>query len=152
MKNMGEDYVREALGHIGLPFVARNHLMHRPDGSIEGEVDLVCTFKGCTFVMEVSASRQRDARRIKRKKLREWHAGDPFARLSSALGLPASNRLCAVYVDLSRPAKGGGEPGDFNGGIAMGDEHIKKLLSESPGRGLSAFLSWNGIPRDPGAP
>lgn len=145
MQNAEEDYVREVLGHIGLDLARGNYTLCRPDGSAECEVDLVYTHKGCTFVIEVSANAQRDARRRKRKAIGEWSDGDSFARLSSALGLPASNTLRAVYVDLSWHVEEGEDPTTINGGLVLGDAHMEELEAGPPERGLSVFLEWNGL-------
>ena len=145
MENMEEDYVRGVLGQIGLDLVKSNYTLCRPDGSAECEVDLVYTHKGCTFVIEVSANAQRDARRRKRKAIGEWSDGDSFARLSSALGLPVSNTLRAVYVDLSWHVEGGEDPSTINGGLVLGDAHMEELEAGPPDRSLSVFLEWNGL-------
>jgi len=145
----GEDHVKDALDYTGLALVARNHVLRGPDGSIEGEADLVYAFGENAFVIEVSTNAQPDAQRIKRKNLRKLHTGDLFARLSSSLGLPASRRPCAVYVNLSWEVQEGEEPKDLDGVMVLGDAHVDELLSGPPQRGLSVFLEWNGIPHDP---
>lgn len=142
-ESLAEAYVMEALGRIGLVLVAKNHVMHRPDGTIEGEVDLVYTLRNYTFVIEVSANTQDEARRIKRKKLREWHGGDLFARLSAGLGLPASNELRTVYVDMSWSVNPDEDIADFNGGAVLGSGHIEGLGAESPEMGQAMLLEWS---------
>ena len=140
--SMEDDDVRDVLEQIGLILVARNHPMLRSDGSLEGEVDLVFTFEGHTFVIEVSANAQSDARRIKRKRLREWVAGGRLADLSSELGLPAANAIHAIYVDLSGHTSE--EPGVFDGGIVLGTMQMDELMQDTES-GMDAFLYWNGI-------
>jgi len=142
-ESLADRYVREALDHIGLRPVARSHVMRGPDG-MEGEVDLVYTLKDYTFVVEVSAHTQ-SAQRPKREKLREWHVGDLFARLSADLGLPPSNRLRLVYVDMSWSVCLEEDVADFNGGIVLGSGHIEGMACKSPERGRAIFMEWVGL-------
>jgi len=140
---LAEGAVEEVLRGIGLTLVAKNHVMRRPDGTAEGEVDLVFTYANHTFVIEVSANAQSDARRIKRKRLREWVAGGRLADLSSELGLPAANAIRTVYVDLSGHV--GMAPGALDGGTVLGEFHMAMLVEEPEG-GLENFLCWTVLP------
>lgn len=140
---LSEGAVGDVLRGIGLVPVAKNHVMYRPDGTAEGEIDLVFTYGNHTFVVEVSANVQDDARRIKRKKLREWLAGGRLAAMSSELGLPAANAIRTVYVDLSGHV--GMELGTLDGGIVLGEFHMAMLIEAMEEGGLEHFLYWNGI-------
>ncbi|MDD9802724.1 MAG: hypothetical protein OXU53_09250 [Deltaproteobacteria bacterium] len=139
---MEEEDVRDVLEQIGLTLVAKNHPVLRLDGSLEGEIDLVFTFEGHTFVIEVSANAQHDARRIKRKRLREWGKEGRLAGMCSELGLPATNAIHAIYVDLSGHTSE--EPGVFDGGIVLGEMQMDELMQDTES-GLDDFLYWNRI-------
>lgn len=139
---MSEEGVREILENIGLALVRKNHVMRRPDGSAEREVDMVFTHGNHTFVIEVSANAQPDARRIKRKKLAEMATGSLFARLSAELGLPAANAPHFVYFDLAGHASA--DPGIHDWGVVLGETHVEMIMDEG-GDGLAAFLDLNGL-------
>lgn len=106
---------------------------------MEGEVGLVCTLDGHTLVVEVSADMQHGA---KRKKPREWHAGDFFAGLSSAPGLPAS-KILTVYVDMSWSMDLGGR-GGIDWEPVLGSGHIEGLAAEGPEAGQAVLLERCG--------
>jgi len=136
---MEEEDVRDALEQIGLALMAKNHHLRRPDGTAEGEIDLVFACEGYTFVIEVSTNAQRDAQRAKRKKLRELAAKGRLAGLSSELGLPETNAIRLVYVDLS--GLGSEEPPTLDGVTVLGAGHVDELMQDTD-EGLDAFLHW----------
>lgn len=139
---IGEEGIREILEGIGLALVRKNHVMRRPDGSAEREVDLVFTYGNHTFVIEVSSNAQPDARRTKRRRLGEWRTGDLLARLSAELGIPATNAAHVVYFDLAGHASV--DPAVHDWGVVLGGTHLEMLLDEDAD-GLAAFLYWNGL-------
>lgn len=136
---MEEEDARDALDQAGLALVAKNRPLRRPDGTVEGEIDLVFTLEGYTFVIEVSTNAQRDTKREKRKKLRELAASGRLAAMSSELGLPESNALRLVYIDLSEL---GSEDLPVLDGITMLGAGNMDELMQDPEDGLEAFLHW----------
>lgn len=135
-----EGRVARALGRAGLRLAGTSHAIRAGDGSNEGTVDLVFASRRHTFAIEVTGSQGVRKRRVGRDF---WESRERCRSLSASLGLPVSNGVRRVCVDMEWAE--GGWPRASAHGALLGRNHVEQLerMDEEGARRL--FLEWNGL-------
>jgi Holliday junction resolvase-like predicted endonuclease len=154
IKNIVDPYERKVAGfldRIGFSFVSSRSMFKKSDAEIAREIDLLFTFKKCTFIIEVSTVKSGRNFKIIAFMYR-WNRKKNLERLKKKH--PAiPNRVMRIFFDLSKPtpenkSQDVEESTEDAGNMIIYKDKFEKLYSNQDAeQAIEDFLGFNWLRR-----